>query len=216
MVKGTAVTSALTATGARPRTNGMLTVISSDLTSDLGVNEFFKVRHRANQRQRHPHRHPSSVAASSGNDLNFLRYDVTNGFLLHNATTVGSLGVSAATSLADITGGFQAVDNSTIDVLALRTDSNITAAGGSSLLRLANGGLIMNGTAAATISSNLRFGTGATAQEALVWVSGGQTGDSTISGSFEATDFTKAGAGTLLLSGTNNVMAPLTTGHCAT
>jgi autotransporter-associated beta strand protein len=65
---------------------------------------------------------------------------------------------------------------------------------------------------APVISSNLRFGTGCTAQEALVWVSGGQTGASTISGNFEATDFTKGGAGTLLLSGTGNVMAPTTTG----
>ncbi len=74
----------------------------------------------------------------------------------------------------------------------------------------------MNGASgtgvAPAISSNLRFGTGATPQEALVWVSGGQTGASTISGNFEAFDFTKAGAGTLLLSGTANVMAPTTTG----
>jgi hypothetical protein len=45
----------------------------------------------------------------------------------------------------------------------------------------------------------------------LVWTSGGQTGASTISGNFEAFDFTKAGRGTLLLSGTANVMAPTTT-----
>jgi hypothetical protein len=33
---------------------------------------------------------PSWAVSSASQDLNFLRYDVTNGFLLHNATTVGT------------------------------------------------------------------------------------------------------------------------------
>ncbi|WP_395731061.1 beta strand repeat-containing protein, partial [Prosthecobacter sp.] len=223
LTKGTGVSSALTATALTRGTNGMLTVIASDLSANLGVNEFFKVTNSA----------PANTASGAGfilatpsvvgrsstgadtNSLNFLRYDATNGFLLNNATTVGVLSASAATSLADITSA-QIVDNSTIDVLDLRTNSSITAGGASSLLRIAGAGLIMNGgavtSAGQTISSNLRFGTGATPTEALVFISGGQTGASTISGNFEATDFTKAGAGTLLLSGTGNIMAPLTTG----
>ncbi|MCX6839395.1 MAG: autotransporter-associated beta strand repeat-containing protein, partial [Verrucomicrobia bacterium] len=217
LTKGTGVTSQLTATALTRGTNGLATLISSDLAADLGVNERF-LTVTAQTTTSGILATPSIVGrASTGadtNSLNFLRYDVTNGFLLHNATTTASLAASAATSLADITGGAQAVANITVDVLALRTDSNITPTDGTSLLRLANGGLIMNGTTAATISSNLRFGTGATAQEALVFVSGGQTGASTISGNFEASDFTKGGAGTLLLSGTANVMAPITTGLC--
>ncbi|WP_397384725.1 autotransporter-associated beta strand repeat-containing protein, partial [Prosthecobacter sp.] len=224
LTKGTAASSMLTLSGTLTRgTNGMATIISSNLSSDLGSTEKFIVTTSA----------PTNTASGAGfilatpsivgrsstgadtNSLNFLRYDATNGFLLHNATTVGVLNASAATSLADIISA-QVVANGTIDVLDLRTNSNITAAGGSSLLRIAGGGLIMNGdavtSAGQTISSNLRFGTGATAQEALVFVSGGQTGNSTISGNFEAFDFTKAGAGTLLLSGTANVMAPFTTG----
>jgi autotransporter-associated beta strand protein len=210
LVKGTAVTNTLTATALARQTNGMLTLISSDLTTDLGVSEFFKTG-TAQTNADGILALPTIVGRSStSQDLNFLRYDVTNGFLLHNATTVSDLTVTAANSLGDFSAA-QQVAAGIIDILALRTSANITPTDGTSLLRLANGGLIMNGTTAPVISSNLRFGTGATAQEALVWISGGQTGNSTISGNFESFDFTKAGTGTLLLSGSGNVMAPTLT-----
>jgi autotransporter-associated beta strand protein len=213
LTKGTGVTSQLTATALTRGTNGLATLISSDLATDLGVNERF-LTGTAQTTTSGILATPSIVGrASTGadtNSLNFLRYDVTNGFLLHNATLAANLNASAATSLGDFSAA-QVVAAGTIDLLALRTSSNITPTDGTSLLRLANGGLIMNGTTAPAISSNLRFGTLAAPQEALVWVSGGQTGASTISGNFEATDFTKGGAGTLLLSGTTNVMAPTTT-----
>jgi len=212
LVKGTGVaTSTLRVTNAFARqTYGMLTLTSSNLSTDLGVNErLFATNPPANLAGNTILSVPSIVGrASGGSDLNFLRYDAATGFRLHTAATVATLGASAATSVADL-GSNQAVANSAIDVYALRTASNVTSGGGSSLLRIASGGIIFNGTASPTISAPLRFGTlAATPQEALVWV-GNTTGLSTISGGFTATDFTKAGPGTLLISGTNNVMTPL-------
>ncbi len=210
LVQGTGVTNTFTATALTRQTGGMLTVISTDLSADLGVNEKF-LTSTAQTTTSGILAAPTVVGrTAAGQDLNFLRYDNTNGFMLHNATLATDLTVSAATSLGDFS-AVQQVAAGTIDVLALRTSANITPFDSTSLLRLANGGLIMNGPTAAVISGNLRFGTGGAAQEALVWIGGGQTGDATISGNFEATDFTKAGAGTLLLSGTGNVMAPTVT-----
>ncbi|MBL9089899.1 MAG: autotransporter-associated beta strand repeat-containing protein, partial [Planctomycetaceae bacterium] len=208
LVKGTGVaTSTLRITNVFARqTYGMLTLTSSNLSSDLGVNErLFATNPPANLSGGAILSVPSIVGrSSSGADLNFLKYDAATGFRQHTAATVSTLGTSAATSVAEITSS-QAVTNGPIDVFALRTNSNVT---GSSLLRIASGGIIFNGVASPTISAPLRFGTLAnTPQEALVWVSN-TTGVSTISGGFTATDFTKAGPGTLLISGTN-VMAPL-------
>ena len=208
LIKGTGVaTSTLRITNVFARqTYGMLTLTSSNLSSDLGVNErLFATNPPANLSGGAILSVPSIVGrSSSGADLNFLKYDAATGFRQHTAATVSTLGTSAATSVAEITSS-QAVTNGPIDVFALRTNSNVT---GSSLLRIASGGIIFNGVASPTISAPLRFGTLAnTPQEALVWVSN-TTGVSTISGGFTATDFTKAGPGTLLISGTN-VMAPL-------
>ena len=214
LLKGTGVTSSLTATAFTRGTNGMMTVISSNLASDLGSNERFIPSVLTNTAGLLTSPSVVGLGLNDGN-LNFLRYvDGTSGLALHNATTTGTLAVTAPTSLADILGGAQAVADSTISVRALRTDSNITAAGSNSLLQIVSGGLILNGTTAPVISSNLAFnnGTAGTLGEALVFVRGGQTGASTLSGSFSATDFTKAGNGVLLISGTNNLMAPTTTG----
>ncbi|MEI9894804.1 MAG: hypothetical protein WDN28_13180 [Chthoniobacter sp.] len=145
---------------------------------------------------------------------NFVQYDASAGFQANTAATVDSLATSAITSLADLSGASPiTVGSGTIDIYAVRTSADIAPTDSTSVLRINNGGLIINaGTASPTISSNLFFGAGTSAAEAFVYVSGGAASHSTVSGSFTATNFTKSGNGNLLLSGTNNVMAPTTTG----
>ncbi|EDY20582.1 autotransporter-associated beta strand repeat protein [Chthoniobacter flavus Ellin428] len=153
--------------------------------------------------------------AGTGQDANFAQYGGANGFAVNNAVTTTALDGSApATDLADLSSA-TTVGNAvgqTVDILAVRTSANISSFDPSDILRINNGGLIMNGSTAPTISSNLFFGTSAGAAEALVYVRDGQTGTSTISGNITATNFTKSGPGTLLLSGTKNVMTIGTTG----
>ncbi|TCO92740.1 autotransporter-associated beta strand protein [Chthoniobacter flavus] len=140
-----------------------------------------------------------------GQDANFATYGA-NGFQLHTASTQGAFTTSDATLMVDIAGGSQVAPNSAFNVLALRTDSNITAAGPNSQINITNGGLILNGNAAPVIDPDLYFGDGTSTGEAIVYVRDGQTGAATLAGDFTAANFTKSGGGTLLISGTNNVM----------
>ncbi len=123
--------------------------------------------------------------AGVGQDADFVQYGA-NGFTLETSTTTASLATSAATSLANLSASTQVgtAINQTIDILAVRTSANITAFDPSDVLRINNGGLIMNGATAPTISANLFFGTSAAAAEALVYVRDGQSGASTISRQF--------------------------------
>lgn len=141
----------------------------------------------------------------AGQDANFATYGA-NGFQLHTAATQGAFTTNDATIMVDVTGGAQAVPDSAFDVLALRTDSNITAAGTNSQINIATGGLILNGDTAPVIAPNIYFGNGSTTQEAIVFVRDGQAGAATLAGDFTAANFTKSGLGTLFISGTNNIM----------
>ena len=225
LVKGSATTSTLTATALARGTNGMLTVVSSNLSTDLGANEKF-LTGTAQTNANNMLAVPTIVGRSStSQDLNFLKYDVTNGFILNTTTTVGTINgglATDATKLAEIIATGATAAAGINNVYALRTQGDIAAGGATAgdVIGIGSGGLIMNASSvngnAPTIAANLAFGTVAagpviTPTEALVWVSGGQTGASTISGNITATDFTKAGTGTLLLSGTGNVLAPTTT-----
>ena len=148
----------------------------------------------------------------SGQNADFARYDSTNGFMAHNATTSTSLAATAPATIGDISSAATvgAASNDIIDVYGLRTDSNISGFDSSVLLRINGGGLILNGAAGPVISSNLLFGTGAGAglKEAVVYVRDGQTGPaySAISGNISALDFTKTGPGTLEVSGASNIL----------
>jgi autotransporter-associated beta strand protein len=147
--------------------------------------------------------------AGAAQDATFA--SLTSGtFTLNTATTVGTLSASAASSLADLSAS-GTVASGAVDVLAVRTAADISPADATSLLRINTGGLIFNGATAPVLSTNVYFGTSGVPKEALVYVRDGQTGASTLSGSFTATNFTKSGPGTLLLSGLANVMAPSTT-----
>lgn len=150
------------------------------------------------------------VRDASTNDLNFVQYVAGTGFALHGATTTSSLASSAPTLLADLSLG-TTVGAGPVDIYAVRTSANIAPTDATSLLRILNGGLILNGAAGPNVSVNTYFGNGTTPQEALVYVRGGQSGYSELSGSFTATNFTKSGTGNLLISGTDNVMAPSAT-----
>jgi len=180
LTKGSGVTSTLTATALTRGTNGMLSIISSNLSTDLGTSENF-ISTVLLPTSNGMLNAPSIVGrnATTGS-LNFLRHPALPP--ASSSTTPRPRGPSEPPQpprLPTSPGGAQAVANGTIDVLGPAHGCAISAGGGSSLLRLANGGLIMNGTTAPSrSSSDLRFGTAATAQEGSVWVRGGQTGDS--------------------------------------
>ncbi len=158
-----------------------------------------------------------NLAANS--DANFASVIATHGFQLHSATTTTSLGASAATSIADLstatTIGAASVADA-FDVYALRTSANLDGTDSTDVLRVNNGGLILNGSTAPVLGGTtpftLRFGTSAAATDAYVHVREGQAGTATIAADVQALDFIKFGAGNLLLSGTSNVMAPTTAG----
>jgi autotransporter-associated beta strand protein len=145
------------------------------------------------------------VATGAAQDANFARYDAAAGFAQHSVTTVGTLAASAGTNVGDITSA-DIAGAGPIDIAALRTSANITPTDASTLIRINNGGLIFNGATAPVISADVLFGTGTGAglKEAIVYVRGGQTGASALSGNVTALDFTKTGAGVLELAGGSN------------
>lgn len=142
-------------------------------------------------------------------DANFARYDSTTGIREHDVSTVASLAATDPTKVANVT-AIDIAGTGNIDVQALRTNANITPTDGSTLVRIARGGLIMNGTTAPVISAPLLFGTdvGASLTEAIVYVRDGQTGASTLNGGITARDFTKTGPGVLEVGGTANFLNP--------
>ena len=144
---------------------------------------------------------------AAGSDANFARYDAANGIMAHSVTTTTTLGASAGTNVADLSTADTAGAGN-IDIQAIRTSANIAPTDGTTLLRIARGGLIINGNTASTLSANTLFGTGAGASltEALVYVREGQSGFSVISGNVTARDLTKTGPGNLELSGTANLL----------
>ncbi|MEQ1859582.1 MAG: autotransporter-associated beta strand repeat-containing protein [Chthoniobacteraceae bacterium] len=155
---------------------------------------------------------PSIVTAAPGigQDANFVRYDSTNGFTLHNVATVGTLAASAPANVGDIV-SVDIAGAGIIDILNLRTAASITPTDGSTLIRVLNGGLIVNGSTAPNIGANVLFGTsGSSLTEALVYVRDGQSGASVLSGDLSARDFTKFGPGSLMISGATNVLAATT------
>ncbi|MBL9182202.1 MAG: autotransporter-associated beta strand repeat-containing protein [Verrucomicrobiaceae bacterium] len=144
---------------------------------------------------------------AAGSDANFARYDAATGIREHNVATVTTLGSSAGTNVADISAADTA-GTGNIDIQAVRTSANIAPTDGTTLLRVARGGLIINGNTASIISSNTLFGTdtGASLTEAIVYVREAQTGTSAISGNITARDFTKTGPGLLEVSGATNLL----------
>ncbi len=151
---------------------------------------------------------PSIVTAPAGpgQDANFLRYNLTGGYMEHVVATVSTLAATAPANVGNITSS-DVAGAGNIDLRALRTSANIAPTDGSTLVRINNGGLILNGNTAPTVSANLLFGTGAALAEALVHVRDGQNGASVLSGNLSARDFTKFGPGTLELSGGTNVLS---------
>ena len=164
---------------------------------------------------------PSVVILQSGSgNADFASYAgaATGSLQLNTSTRVTSLATDPlATVLADISADANIGTASTADtfnVLSLRTSSNINGTDATDVLQINNGGLILNGTATPPVIGGitpftLRFGTTATAlTEAFVFVRGGQTGNSVITAGIQAADFTKFGAGNLLINGTGNQMNP--------
>ena len=128
---------------------------------------------------------------------------------LASATTTGGTGVAGESYFSKITTA--TAISGLIEQYAVQLGANLTLTNSTDMLRITGGGLIMNGslTTGPTISGagTLSFGTLAGPGDAYVYVREGQTGTtSTISANFRAADFIKAGAGTLILSGTANVM----------
>lgn len=155
---------------------------------------------------------PSIVTAAAGvaQDADFVRYDATNGFLIHNNAKVTTLGTTAPANVGDIAGADTA-GTGNIDVLDLRTSASIAPADASTLIRILNGGLILNGSTAPNVSANALFGSGAgNLTEALVYVRDGQSGTAELSGNLSARDFTKFGPGALAVSGAANILSATT------
>ncbi|MGB8170116.1 MAG: autotransporter-associated beta strand repeat-containing protein, partial [Chthoniobacteraceae bacterium] len=155
---------------------------------------------------------PNIVAAAAGigQDATFLRYDTTNGFMPYNGATVTTLSATAPASVGTISGSDTAGAGN-IDIAALQTAGNIAPTDGSTLIRISNGGLILNGSTAPTISTNVLFGTGAASLvEATVYVRDGQSGPSVLSGTLNGRDFTKFGPGSLTVSGSANLLSATT------
>lgn len=89
--------------------------------------------------------------------------------------------------VATFSGGPSTGPASATTTYALRTSQSIASGGGK--LTLASGGLILNGASGVDVGMRLQFGVTAVdgpAKEALVFVRGGQSGDSTLSGGFTA------------------------------
>lgn len=185
---------------------GTLTVVPSAL-ANLGATEKLMITAGA----------PANTATGGGNiltvpsifarlqtlgDANFTRYDAVGGIMEHNVATVGTLAASASANVADIAAA-DVAGAGNIDVQALRTTANITPTDGTTLVRLARGGLIINGGTASTLSAPVLFGTGAGASltEGIVYVREGQTGTSAITGGITARDLTKTGPGVLEIGG---------------
>ncbi|MBL9133229.1 MAG: hypothetical protein JNG86_18610, partial [Verrucomicrobiaceae bacterium] len=145
--------------------------------------------------------------AVPNSDANFARYEAGNGIREHSVTTIGTLAATASGNVADITAA-DVAGAGNIDIQALRTIANITPTDGTTLVRLARGGLIFNGNAGADISAPVLFGTGAGASltEAIVYAREGQAVASSLSGGVTARDFTKTGPGALALGGTANFL----------
>lgn len=191
---------------------GTLTVVPSAL-ANLGSTEKILVTAGA----------PSNTATGDGNilsvpsifvrlqaansDANFTRFNATNGIMVHDVSTVATLGASASANVADISSA-DVAGTGDIDVQAVRTTANITPADGTTRVRIARGGLIINGNSGATISAPLLFGTGTGANltEAIVYAREGQAGVSALTGGITARDFTKAGPGLLEIGGTSNLL----------
>lgn len=147
------------------------------------------------------------VRLQTPGDANFARYDATTGIREHDVVTVASLAASASANVADISVA-DVAGAGNIDIQALRASANITPTDGSTLIRIARGGLIMNGTTGVSLSAPVLFGTGAGASltEAIVYVREGQAAASSISGGVTARDFTKTGPGLLEVGGSGNML----------
>ena len=100
-----------------------------------------------------------AALAGPGQDANFTRYVAGNGFAEHNVPTVATLAASAATNVGDITVA-DVAGAGVIDVGALRVAANVTPTDVTTLIRIANGGMIFNGATAPIVSAPVRFGTG--------------------------------------------------------
>ncbi|EDY17461.1 autotransporter-associated beta strand repeat protein [Chthoniobacter flavus Ellin428] len=159
--------------------------------------------------------------AGTGAVANFATYGATNGFTTEtNLASPNNITNPGVAVMADIAAGAAPVTATATGVnnaLALRTANSITDNSGANLV-IANGGLILNvntanANAGVTISTaNLTFGSVATPAEGIIYVADGTSSTPTISSAITATNLTKAGPGTLLLSGTGSVMAPVGTG----
>ncbi|MGC3968307.1 MAG: autotransporter-associated beta strand repeat-containing protein [Pirellulales bacterium] len=188
------------------QTAGMLTIVASA----LGTTERFLVdvsaapANTSNQILAIPSVVTRTLA---GDDLNFVRYDSSVGFTAHSMATSTDPTTVTSTQVLDLAAGAAVAGPATTrTAYALRTSRSITSAGGT--INLASGGLILNGSSGVVIGARLRFGD-AILQEGLVWVRGNQSIDSQLVGGFDALNFTKAGPGTLLISGGTSTMAPL-------
>lgn len=160
------------------------------------------------------------ILQSSSGNADFASYagGTTGSLQFNTSTRITSLATDPTnTALADISSAASIGTASVADafnVRSLRTDSNINGTDAGDVLQIANGGLILNGTATPPVIGGvtpftLRFGTAANAlTEAFVFVRGGQAGNSVITAGIQAADFTKFGAGSLLINGTGNQMAP--------
>ncbi len=153
--------------------------------------------------------------AGTGQDADFVQYGGANGFTLRgvNAGDGATVGATLAAGNAIIPAGAADASGGVQTVNAVRTSADLAGTGA---LTITSGGLILNpntvnANAGVTISNNLVFGATGTG-EALIYTADGTSSVHTISGSITAGNFTKSGPGTLLLSGTGNVMAPITTG----
>ncbi|MGV3660650.1 MAG: autotransporter-associated beta strand repeat-containing protein [Prosthecobacter sp.] len=144
---------------------------------------------------------------AANSDANFTRYDTTNGIMVHNVATVASLGATASANVADISAA-DVAGAGNIDVQAVRTTADIAPTDGTTLVRIARGGLIINGGSGATISAPLLFGTGtgSSLTEAIVYAREGQSGVSALTGGITARDFTKTGPGLLEIGGSSNLL----------
>jgi autotransporter-associated beta strand protein len=142
-----------------------------------------------------------------GSDANFARHDVATGIREHDVATVTTLATTAAANVADV-GIADVAGSGNIDVQAIRTSASITPADGTTLVRLARGGLILNGNSGVSISAPLLFGTntGASLTEAIVYTRENQAAASVLSGGILARDFTKAGPGLLEIGGSGNLL----------
>lgn len=148
----------------------------------------------------------NGVAYATVNGSDWATYNAGNIQALTTYQTDANPGTWAATDNVSLAGNPSAtVGTQSVNTLRITAASTVTV-GGADILTVDTGGILLTGTGNTLITGGTLRGSGGTTKELIVIqnkTSGTAEINSTIANNAAATAFTKAGEGTLTLSGTN-------------